>query len=124
MRGNHAPRALHHELHDERARDEHRNAGACDQIGIARIARTSAITIALRRPIRSLMCPKTIPPVIAPTIENAGEGRAVLRREPPVALKERRIHVLRAMRYEVHHRHEHDEIEEELPVRHDRRGRV
>src|SRR5690242_2835018 len=42
-----------------------------------------------------------------------------LRRESPIALQEGRIHVLRAVRYEVHHRHQHHEVEKNLPVRDD-----
>ena len=80
------------------------------------MAPASAISIARRRPKRSDTSPKTIPPTIAPTIEMADNTARGCRRHMPGPLQERRVHILRAMRGEVHPHHEQGEVKEQLPL--------
>ncbi len=56
---------------------------------------------------------------MAPTIETPVIKETLRRPEVPLPLEECRVHVLRAMRDEIHHRHQQREIEEELPMRRD-----
>ena len=61
--------------------------------------------------------PITRLPTIAPIIEMPVNKETLRRPEVPLAYEEGRVHVLRAMGDEVHHRHEQRQVQEELPVR-------
>ena len=74
--------------------------------------------MARRRPIAVRQeVPITMPPMIAPIIEMPVITERCDGSEVPLALEERRIHILRAVRGEVHHGHQKRQIDEQLPVR-------
>ena len=120
MRRNHAPRALNHELHNECAGDQHGNARCVrpDRNGEDGQHQRDDNRAAPADSIGNV----TEDDATGDRADHR-EGRQrgpILRCESPIALQERWVHVLRPVRYEVHHRHQRDEIQKDLPIRNDR----
>ncbi len=112
MRRNDAPRALHHELHQECSEDQQRR-GRRDRPTAepSPCAQQQRDHDGAPPPEWSDSSRMTMPPRMAPTIEIAAIWSAATALNA-IALEERGIHVLRAVRDEVHHRHQQRQIEE------------
>src|ERR1700691_23545 len=119
MGGHHAPPALNHELHKKRTHDQPELVWSIGPEWNDRSAQRKG----------SNDCSPPAPFVGKMSNNDASNNgpdpgkrsdcRPPCRTEMPLALQEGGVHVLRAVRYKEHHRHEKEKIEKQLPVRED-----